>query len=248
MGPRLAEEVAALEAYNSLVARTDAEKDVDDSTLWSQWLGEYRARLTAEADAALQQHRQMHTTLPQSTPGTAISSSSSGGSSGGSSFVEEEAVLNDLRATRQRLMAHANPKYVLRTWIAQAAIVAAEGGDYAVVQRVLERMRDPYGLTDPLDPVATTSSSTTSSSATSTTGDESAQASGDAAISAAGSAAGDGSSGSVSGPAGRAAASASGDKTLPLDWTHSPAQPPPPSAYGCKPPPWAVNLKVSCSS
>jgi hypothetical protein len=41
-------------------------------------------------------------------------------------------------------MAASNPRLVLRNWIAQAAISAAEEGDYAHVQHLLQLLRDPY--------------------------------------------------------------------------------------------------------
>ena len=51
------------------------------------------------------------------------------------------------RARRAR-MARANPKYVLRNWVAHAAILAAERGDFAPARAVHARLRDPYGLGD----------------------------------------------------------------------------------------------------
>lgn len=42
----------------------------------------------------------------------------------------------------------ANPKYILRNWIAQTVIDAAEKGDYAVVAECLQRLRDPFDIYD----------------------------------------------------------------------------------------------------
>jgi uncharacterized protein YdiU (UPF0061 family) len=37
-----------------------------------------------------------------------------------------------------------NPKYILRTYLAQAAIEAVEGGDPAAARELLEVLRRPY--------------------------------------------------------------------------------------------------------
>ncbi|MAD72812.1 MAG: hypothetical protein CL973_03355 [Euryarchaeota archaeon] len=44
----------------------------------------------------------------------------------------------------QEKMKLANPKYVLRNWMAQLAIDAAEGGDYSVAIELYELLRNPY--------------------------------------------------------------------------------------------------------
>ncbi len=38
-----------------------------------------------------------------------------------------------------------NPRYVLRNWVAQAAITRAEQGDYSEVNAVLQLLQRPYG-------------------------------------------------------------------------------------------------------
>jgi len=45
---------------------------------------------------------------------------------------------------RLREMANANPKYVLRNWMAAAAYEAAERGDYSIVSELLEVLGAPY--------------------------------------------------------------------------------------------------------
>ena len=41
-------------------------------------------------------------------------------------------------------MIHANPKYVLRNWMSQLAIDAAEKGDYSVAMELYEMLKNPY--------------------------------------------------------------------------------------------------------
>uniref|UniRef100_A0A8C9UMV6 Selenoprotein O n=1 Tax=Spermophilus dauricus TaxID=99837 RepID=A0A8C9UMV6_SPEDA len=48
------------------------------------------------------------------------------------------------QAERVRVMKANNPKYVLRNYIAQRAIEAAEKGDFSEVQRVLKLLESPY--------------------------------------------------------------------------------------------------------
>ena len=65
--------------------------------------------------------------------------------------VDEEAALGrrtvaEYEAARQDAMRHANPRFVLRNYIAQLAIERAETNDFSEAERVLERMRDPYDL------------------------------------------------------------------------------------------------------
>ncbi len=45
---------------------------------------------------------------------------------------------------RQRAMRGANPKYILRNYLAQRAIEQAEGGDYSEVGRLLELLQTPF--------------------------------------------------------------------------------------------------------
>ncbi|MCB1889966.1 MAG: YdiU family protein [Rhodocyclaceae bacterium] len=45
---------------------------------------------------------------------------------------------------RQQSMNRANPSYVLRNWVAETAIRAAQGGDFGVVAEVLDCLRRPF--------------------------------------------------------------------------------------------------------
>lgn len=49
---------------------------------------------------------------------------------------------------RRRVQNSVNPKYILRNWIAQTVIDAAEKGDYSLVRECLQRLRDPYDVDD----------------------------------------------------------------------------------------------------
>lgn len=48
------------------------------------------------------------------------------------------------QAERVRVMHASNPKYILRNYIAQNAIEAAENGDFSEVRRVLKLLETPY--------------------------------------------------------------------------------------------------------
>jgi uncharacterized protein YdiU (UPF0061 family) len=59
--------------------------------------------------------------------------------------VDSEAGLDE---RRKQQMKKNNPKYVLRNWVAQQTIDAAENGNYDEVQRVLDRLMKPYAEDD----------------------------------------------------------------------------------------------------
>lgn len=56
--------------------------------------------------------------------------------------------LKTWKLKRKQMLMKSNPKYILRNWIAQIAITAAEAGDFSIAQKVYNRLKDPYGLLD----------------------------------------------------------------------------------------------------
>lgn len=60
--------------------------------------------------------------------------------------LEEENVSNVKTLAEERVvfMNSNNPRFILRNYIAQNAIAAAEKGDYSEVQRVLKLLENPY--------------------------------------------------------------------------------------------------------
>ncbi len=59
-------------------------------------------------------------------------------------------------ADRRVRMDAVNPKYVLRTWMAQEAIAAAQAGDVSIIDRTLQLLRHPFEDQPALDGWATT--------------------------------------------------------------------------------------------
>jgi len=53
-----------------------------------------------------------------------------------------------LNKERAQVMKSNNPKYVLRNYLAQNAIMKAEEGDYSEVDALLKRLHDPYALSE----------------------------------------------------------------------------------------------------
>ncbi|KAG8439859.1 hypothetical protein GDO86_005869 [Hymenochirus boettgeri] len=58
--------------------------------------------------------------------------------------LEKEGCTEELAAERVKIMDLNNPAYVLRNYIAQNAIDAAEKGDFTEVQHVLQMLENPY--------------------------------------------------------------------------------------------------------
>ncbi|GFS02277.1 selenoprotein O [Elysia marginata] len=70
---------------------------------------------------------------------------------------EEEKDVQDLKKLaedRVSTMNSVNPRFILRNYIAQNAIVAAEKGDYSEVQNVLRLLESPYSETAPMETTA----------------------------------------------------------------------------------------------
>lgn len=60
------------------------------------------------------------------------------------SEIETESDLKEFGDRRRQIMNSANPRYILRNYIAQHAISLAEKGDYSEVRRVLKLLEMPY--------------------------------------------------------------------------------------------------------
>lgn len=56
--------------------------------------------------------------------------------------------LSEWRTARRRMQNGANPKYILRNWIAQEVIAAAESGDFEPMRACMKRLEDPYDVDD----------------------------------------------------------------------------------------------------
>jgi len=52
--------------------------------------------------------------------------------------------VEEVNQERVRIMKSNNPRFVLRNYVAQSAIQAAESGDFSVVQNLLKRLETPY--------------------------------------------------------------------------------------------------------
>lgn len=94
---------------------TDDERSQKTRAMWNQWLKVYRRRLW----------------LDVTPPGT-----------DGLLLTEDD--LKSANEKRRALMDANNPVYVLRQYMLQSAIEAAEKGDFTDVQRLQELMRNPY--------------------------------------------------------------------------------------------------------
>nr|CAB3265958.1 selenoprotein O [Phallusia mammillata] len=62
-------------------------------------------------------------------------------------LTNDEGDVESLNAQRKEMMNLANPKYILRNYIAQNAIEEAEKGNYLEVQNVLRRLENPWSDT-----------------------------------------------------------------------------------------------------
>lgn len=59
--------------------------------------------------------------------------------------LQQDRVLHNVSdAARRAVMNRANPKYVLRNYLAQQAIDSATAGDFSEVERLLQLLRNPY--------------------------------------------------------------------------------------------------------
>ncbi|XP_038046390.1 protein adenylyltransferase SelO, mitochondrial-like [Patiria miniata] len=78
--------------------------------------------------------------------------------------LDGESALKEFSQKRVETMNASNPRFILRNYIAQNAIEAAEKGDFSEVQRVLKLLETPYSDTVDLGNLATSSQSASSAS------------------------------------------------------------------------------------
>ncbi|KAI0238706.1 Protein adenylyltransferase SelO, mitochondrial [Lamellibrachia satsuma] len=117
----IAKELERMKKSEELQGLTEEKKQMQDESLWKDWLNKYVDRLQKEVDGEM-----------------------------------TETSLKAKNETRVHLMNHNNPKYILRNYIAQNAIDAAEEGDFSEVNRVLKLLSTPYDDTVEI-PLDTTS-------------------------------------------------------------------------------------------
>eukprot|EP00698_Gefionella_okellyi_P006456 TRINITY_DN1579_c0_g5_i2.p1 TRINITY_DN1579_c0_g5~~TRINITY_DN1579_c0_g5_i2.p1 ORF type:complete len:478 (-),score=113.84 TRINITY_DN1579_c0_g5_i2:48-1481(-) len=113
--------------------------DTTASEKFQQWWARYHDTALHDLEQIHQQQHTLHALLNDEhttpPPHYALSWAAS----------EPPAVtLEQQDQERQLRMRWCNPKFVLRTWVAQEAIAAAERGDYSVVQSVNRLLRAPY--------------------------------------------------------------------------------------------------------
>jgi uncharacterized protein YdiU (UPF0061 family) len=102
---------------------SNENKLIDDTKMknceiWSKWLDRYKHRLQYDLEYFV------------NLPGTELNINRT----------------DEWKNFRIKIMNTTNPKYVLRNWMAQEAIDAAEKNDYHVVNNLLKLLQDPYKL------------------------------------------------------------------------------------------------------
>jgi len=133
---QLLAEVQRHKQCQELLGISPEEKRAQDSALWSTWLESYKRRLFAELAPTPSSSSTSTSTVP-----SALAECSS-------TDAERHLAVSQERV---RVMNSNNPRVVLRNYIAQTAIEAAEEGDYSKVQIVLKMLQNPYAEESPDD-------------------------------------------------------------------------------------------------
>jgi uncharacterized protein YdiU (UPF0061 family) len=135
---QLQAELVRHQESNRALEVTADQKRKQDAIKWSEWLEQYRTRLLLEVQAPASS-----TTTSASSTTIADPSSSSTTLQASPSMLSsaEQRAIADARI---RLMNANNPRVVLRNYIAQIAIEAAEQGDFSKVNAVLKMLLNPY--------------------------------------------------------------------------------------------------------
>ncbi|KJE94629.1 hypothetical protein, variant 2 [Capsaspora owczarzaki ATCC 30864] len=103
-------------------------QDEKVSSKWSAWRQKYTARL-AEDSTAVREHSKLGGGLL--LPGL-------------SSSLDASSTALAIGLARRDVMKQHNPKYILRTWMAQKAIDAATANDFTVVDQLFKLLQRPY--------------------------------------------------------------------------------------------------------
>jgi uncharacterized protein YdiU (UPF0061 family) len=142
---QLQAELVRHQESNRALEVTADQKRKQDAIKWSEWLEQYRTRLLLEvqAPASSTTTSASSTTIadPSSSPPPSSSSSTTLQASPSMLSSAEQRAIADARI---RLMNANNPRVVLRNYIAQIAIEAAEQGDFSKVNAVLKMLLNPY--------------------------------------------------------------------------------------------------------
>jgi serine/tyrosine/threonine adenylyltransferase len=219
----LQEEMQRHEQYKKMKGMSEEAKAKDDEAAWTAWLKKYREELRKEAERFVK-------TSSSSTTATTTDA------------------FERFKESRMATMARSNPVFVLRNWIAQEAIQAAEAGDFTVVQEVLKRMLDPYCLKKGTTTATATTMEEKEEDEAMTKVCKSGMETSDSVARASERAAAQAAKASCVAAAAAAGAGVSGQPTQP----ELAAVPPflgqnimPPDQYACKAPSWASNLRVT---
>ena len=157
LGDGFAQALERAERADRLAAMSVADKRAADAEVWSAWLVEYRAALAvddadgAQLDAArnTDAEAEAHCGCSSSAASSRVNNASTQAVTGMTPTTEQGGLPIAANATSRRrrralLQRSSNPRVVLRNWIAQRAIDAAEAGDDATVAAILAALQDPF--------------------------------------------------------------------------------------------------------